>query len=230
MQHRTVDEVMTRTPITVTPDTPFKTLVTVLAEHDVTAVPVVDTDTRLLGIVSEADLLVKESLQPGPDALPDALYLRPGERAKGGGETAADVMSTPVYTARPDTMVPEAARIMERHHVKRLPVLDDDNRAVGIVSRGDLLCIFLRSDKAIWAEILRGIFANTLWLDPADVQVRVCDGVVTLAGTVPCRSLVPIAVRLCEAVDGVVAVHDQLTWEADDTGIPLGRRHPQPPV
>ncbi|MCQ4080627.1 CBS domain-containing protein [Streptomyces sp. RB6PN25] len=213
---------MTRTPVTVAPDVPFKVVVAVLAEHGVTAVPVVDAERRLLGIVSEADLMVKESLRPGPDTAPGGLYLRPGERWKGRGETAAAVMSSPVFTARPEMAVPEAARVMERHHVKRLPVLDDDGRLVGIVSRADLLRVFLRDDEAIAAEILQGVFIDALWADPAMVHVDVRDGVVTLGGRLQRRSIIAVAVRLCEAVDGVVAVHAHLEWAHDDTGLGAG--------
>lgn len=210
MAHCTVDEVMTRSPVTVTPDAPVKSVVAALTKHGVTAVPVVGADGRPLGIVSEADLMVKESLRSGP-----------------GGETAAQVMSTPVFTARPEMAVPEAARVMERHHVKRLPVVDEEGRLVGIVSRTDLLSVFLRDDEAIGAEILHDdVFFGILWADSTALHVDVDDGVVTLTGTLQRRSTIPVAVQLCEAVDGVVAVHERLAWVQDDTAL----REPAGPV
>lgn len=131
-------------------------------------------------------------------------------------------MTGTVFTARPEWSLVEAARMMDRHHIKRLPVVDGAGVLVGIVSRSDLLRVFLRPDGAIRREIVHEVFERTLFFSPSAVQVEVRDGVVTLRGTVDRRSLVPIAVRLCRGVDGVVAVHDQLRYSFDDRRVDLG--------
>ncbi|MEY9964144.1 CBS-domain-containing membrane protein [Streptacidiphilus sp. MAP12-16] len=216
MQHRTVQDVMTHEVVTVRRDTPFKTVAELLAGHDVTAVPVVDGQHRPIGIVSEADLLRKESVQPEPGGRDPIPRLPPRDRARAEAETAEGLMSTMVFTARPDWSVVEAARVMDRQHVKRLPVVDDSGVLVGVVSRSDLLRVFLRHDTAIREEIVHDVLERTLFLAPDAVRVEVVEGVVTLRGKVERRSTVPIVLRLCRTVDGVVAVHDNLSYSFDD--------------
>jgi CBS domain-containing protein len=106
---------------------------------------------------------------------------------------------------------------MRSAQVKRLPVVDDTGVLVGIVSRGDLLKIFLRSDDAIHDEVVHDMLGQTLRLAPRDVDVAVHDGVVNLTGKLPYRSLVAITEQLCRSVDGVVAVHQTLGFTEDDT-------------
>src|SRR6266542_1725900 len=124
--------------------------------------------TRVVVIVSEADLLRKEEYQDEQDA-PHWLERRHQRvaRSKAAGRTAAEVMSTPVITVDPDATVPMAARLLARHGIKRLPVVDDQDRLVGIVSRADLLRLFLRDDEAIHREILDEVLLRALWIDPA---------------------------------------------------------------
>jgi CBS domain-containing protein len=112
--------------------------------------------------------------------------------------------------------------MMDRHHVKRLPVIDGSGVLAGIVSRGDILRVFLRPDGAIRQEIVHEVLEQTLLIAPTDVQVEVRDGVVTLRGTLERQTLVPVAVRMCRSVDGVVAVHDQLRYTFDDRRVDLG--------
>lgn len=127
-------------------------------------------------------------------------------------------MTSPAVVARPEWSAVEAARVMERRRIKRLPVVDASGRLIGVLSRSDLIQLFLRRDRAIQEEILEDVVTRTLGLPPSAVTVDVDDGTVTLSGTLGRRSLVPILVRLCETVDGVVAVDDRLAYEADDTG------------
>ncbi|MEU8717443.1 CBS domain-containing protein [Streptomyces sp. NPDC048663] len=216
MHHRTVEELMTRPVVRARRDTEFKELVRLLAESDVTAVPVVDDLGRPVGVVSEADLLRKSADQADPSGLTPIPHLEAWERAKAEGSRAEELMSAPAVCARPECSVVEAARLMETQHVKRLPVVDEADRLLGIVSRGDLLRIFLRSDEAIREEITRDLLRATLGLEPADVDVRVRSGHVELAGTVEYRSLVPVVEQLCRGVDGVVSVAGKLTWRRDD--------------
>ena len=194
----TVEDVMTRQVVSVDPATPFKEIAAVLESYHITAVPVV-SEAGLVGIVSEADLLERR------------------------GERAADVMTTPAMTIRPSAGVTEAARVMHRLGVNRLPVLDSTGTLVGIVSRSDLVKAFLRNDVEIGREV-EHLMRDTLWVDPAQVQVAVKEGVVTLEGQLETRSLCRILVKMTEAVSGVVAVHDRLTYGLDDSHLQV-----QPP-
>jgi CBS domain-containing protein len=225
MQHRTVRDVMSHQVATVTREASFKAVAALLAERDISAVPVVDDGHRVVGVVSEADLLRKESGQPDPEGHTPALWMRPSDRKRAHAEIAADLMSHTVFTARPEWSVVEAARMMDRHHVKRLPVVDETDRLVGIVSRSDLLRVFLRSDRAIRGEIVADVLGRTLLIDPAAISVDVADGVVTMRGQLEHKSLIPIVERLCRSVDGVVALHAQLSYAFDDTRTDL-----EPPV
>ncbi|MEU9166666.1 CBS domain-containing protein [Streptomyces sp. NPDC048420] len=128
-----------------------------------------------------------------------------------------------VVTAQPQWSVVEAARAMAHHHVKRLPVVDDVGRLVGIVSRGDLLRVFLRRDISVQEEITTDVLTRSIGLRPGTVAVRVADGRVTLSATVPQESLIPIAVRLAESVDGVVDVTHHLRAGSETTADAPGR-------
>ena len=216
MQHRTVQDVMTQQVVTVRRDTPFKKVAELLAGNDVTAVPVVDSANRPIGIVSDSDLLSKELVQPEPDDRTPVVWLHPRDRARAEAETAEGLMSTVVVTARSEWSIVEAARTMDHHHVKRLPVIDETGVLIGVVSRGDLLRVFLRHDSAIREEIVHDVLERTLFLAPDAVHVQVLDGVVTLSGAVGRGSTLPVVLRLCRTVDGVVAVHDRLTPAFDD--------------
>ncbi|WP_395298218.1 CBS domain-containing protein [Kitasatospora hibisci] len=217
MQHRSVNDVMTHEVVTARPDTPFKEIAALFHRNDITAIPVVDDQGRPLGMVSEADLIRKEAVLPDPEGRHPGRWLDAKDRARAEAETAGGLMTSPAVTARPGWSVPEAARAMDRHKVKRLPVVDEIGRLVGIVSRRDLLQVFLRHDAAIREEINHDVLGQTLWVAPGDVRVAVQEGVVTLEGRLPRRSLIPIAEQLCRSVDGVVAVHTTLDWAEDDT-------------
>ncbi|MFJ1654567.1 CBS domain-containing protein [Streptomyces sp. NPDC088337] len=218
MHHRTVEELMTRDVVRARRDTPFKELVRLLEENDVTAVPVVDELDRPMGVVSEADLLRKTTDQADPSGRTPIPHLEAWERAKAEGSRAEELMSAPAVCARPEWTVVEAARLMETQHVKRLPVVDEADRLLGIVSRGDLLRIFLRRDEAICDEIIGDLLRRTLGLDPRDVTAEVRDGRVTLAGTVESRSLIPVIEQLCRGVDGVVSVSGNLAHRTNGPG------------
>ncbi|MFG2616449.1 CBS domain-containing protein [Streptomyces sp. NPDC048507] len=191
MRHRSVADLMTPSAVTVRRATAFKEIVRLLEEFDITAMPVIDEAGHPVGVVSEADLLRR--------------------RPVGGAATAEQLMTSPAVTARPEWSVVRAARVMQRHRVKRLPVVDEEGRLVGILSRSDLIRLFLRRDHAIQAEILEDVLTRTLHLAPSAVTVEVDDGLVTLSGTVAQPGLLPVVVRLCQSVDGVVDVDSRLT-------------------
>ncbi len=224
----TVELVMTREVVTVGPETTYKQVVERLHERRVSGVPVVDADLHVLGIVSEADLLLKEERPARRRG--GALLDRRGTAAKSGARAAVALMTSPPITVRPEATLTEAARLMHRHHVKRLPVVDADERLVGIVSRGDLLAPYLRSDESIAREVREELVERTLVTDPQALTVTVADGVVQLRGELETRTLARILVRLVGSVDGVVGVDDRLSWRQDDTERwplmpPLGPRY-----
>ncbi|MFE2547384.1 CBS domain-containing protein [Streptomyces sp. NPDC059355] len=194
MRHRSVADLMTHTAVTVRRTTAFKEIARLLKEFDITAMPVTDETGHPVGVVSEADLLRR--------------------RHAGGAATAEELMTSPAVTARPEWNVVRAARVMQRHRVKRLPVVDEEGRVVGVLSRSDLIQLFLRRDHAIQEEIIEDVLTRTLHLAPSAVTVEVDDGLVTLSGTVPQPALLPVVVRLCRSVDGVVDVDSRLTCAA----------------
>lgn len=217
MRHRRIEELMTREVVSVRGDAPFKEIARLLAEHRVTAVPVLDSSNRVVGVVSEGDLLRKTAdLVTAPDGQPAVPGLEAWERAKAEGTRAEELMSAPPVCARTDWTVAEAARLMEVHKVKRLVVVDDADRLVGIVSRRDLLGIFLREDADIRREINEDVLTDTLCLDPAALTVEVRNGRVELSGRLPLRSVVPAIERMCATVDGVVSVSTHLAYDSDD--------------
>ncbi|MEU2831902.1 CBS domain-containing protein [Streptomyces lavendulae] len=205
MRHRSVADLMTPTAVSVQRGTPFKEIARLLKEFDISAVPVVDEADRPVGVVSEADLLRKRS-------------------SGSGTNTAADLMTSPAITAQTGWNVVRAARVMRGRQVKRLPVVDAAGRLIGILSRSDLLQLFLRRDQAIQEEILEDVVTRTLRLSPSSLTVEVTDGLVTLSGTVSRRSLVHIVLRLCQSVDGVVDVVNRLDYAQDDVSV--GARTP----
>ncbi|MCM3809724.1 MULTISPECIES: CBS domain-containing protein [Streptomyces] len=199
-----VGDVMTRTVVAVGRDAPFKELVQTLGQWRVSAMPVLEGEGRVIGVVSEADLLPKEEFR---DTDPDRLQQlrRLPDLAKAGALTAEELMSSPAVTVHPDATLSEAARIMAVRGVKRLPVVDTEGKLLGIVSRGDLLKVFLRSDQDIEEEVRRTVVS---YLFPGDggIHVRVDEGIVTLSGRLRDTARIPVAARLTRAVEGVVDV------------------------
>ncbi|MFF0451705.1 CBS domain-containing protein [Streptomyces sp. NPDC004609] len=198
MRNRRVADLMTPTAVSVQRGTAFKEIARLLDEYGITAVPVVDDEGRPVGVVSEADLLRRQTSKATPS-------------------TAEGMMSSPAVVAEPQWSAVRAARVMEQHRIKRLPVVDASGLLTGVISRSDLLQLFLRRDRAIQEEILEDVLTRILGVSPAALSVDVADGRVTLSGTVEHRSMLPVVVRLCESVDGVVEVVDRLGYEVDDT-------------
>ena len=215
--HSLVKDLMTPQVVTIGPKTPFKEIVARLANHRVSAVPVVNDDGLVLGVVSEADLLLKEEF-PDPDADTPLFWTkrRRLERDRAAATTARDLMSVAVVSIAPDATVAEAARRMHTAGVKRLPVLDEGGRLVGILSRADLLKVFNRPDQAIRREIMDEVIVGEFMMDPNRFFIHVTDGVVVLQGRVERRSLLPSLVRAVNSVEGVVRVKNRLSFDIDD--------------
>jgi CBS domain-containing protein len=212
-----VRDVMTTEVVTVEPSTPFKEIAARLAQHRISAVPVVDAGRRVLGIITEADLLLKQE-HPDPKADISLIWTRRRrrERAKAAAAVAGKLMTAPAATVAPTATITEAARRMHTAGVKRLPVVDETGRLVGIVSRADLLKVFTRPDEAIRSQIISKVIVGELMMDPSRFFIEVDDGVVLLQGKVERSSLIPYLVRAVRHVEGVVRVEDQLSFDVDD--------------
>ncbi|MFD5325948.1 CBS domain-containing protein [Streptomyces sp. NPDC127092] len=202
MKHMKIGGLMTGDVVSAVPGTSFREIARLLAEHEISGVPVVDEDDHVVGVVSESDLLAHREL------------------------TARALMTTPAVTVHAEETVADAARLMVRLGVERLPVVDVEERLVGIVTRRDLLCVYLRPDAEIRRRIREDVLTDAMDLPGDAVDAHVMDGVVTLAGRVRRRSQALMLVGLAERVDGVVAVVDRLTWHEDDTRLTSATRTP----
>ncbi len=223
-----VEDVMTRDVVTVRDTAGYKEIIAVMRQRRVSAVPVLDAAGQLAGVVSEADLLLKEV---GVDALAGYLIStgRRGEQAKAAGVTAAGLMTTPAVTIGPRESVAAAARRMYDRRVKRLMVVDDAGRLAGIVSRVDVLSVFTRPDDEIRHEVVSKIIATDFGLDPGSFSVTVSSGIVTVTGQAETRA---VAVQLADAlhhVEGVVAVRSRLTVPPAEEKAVRGFLRPRPP-
>src|SRR5512142_1844352 len=176
----TVQEIMTTRVIWVKKDATFREMAVALREHRVSAFPVVDDDRKVIGVVSEADMLTKEALDDEPGVLVGLLHSK--DQAKARGVTAGDLMTATVVAVRPEDTVEHAAKLMYDRRVKRLPVTDADGHLVGIVSRSDVLSVFDRTDEAIRKEIIDEVLLGEFLTDPLMFTVTVRDGIVTISG------------------------------------------------
>jgi CBS domain-containing protein len=220
-RRRTVADVMTRHVHVANPLTPFKLLVRLIEENRISAIPIVDQHGVPIGIVSESDLLLKErrhELESSEGLL--HIQKRRHQRAKAEGTVASEVMTSPAITVESDTNLSQAARLMQERNVRRLVVVDQRGRIAGIVSRSDLLQVFLRSDEDLRDEIAGTLIPAVLMSSPESVGVEVRWNIVTLSGDVDRKSDVEILTRLTRELDGVVGVIDQLSYRWDDSKAP----------
>jgi CBS domain-containing protein len=206
MTSHTVGQVMTGDVVQARRTTSFKELVRLLERHRIGGLPVVDEDDKVVGVLSGTDLVRAQADRSSRDPA--------------GAVTAQDLMSTPAVTVHPEQSVPDAARLMERRGVERLPVIDEEDRLIGIATRRDLLRVFLRTDDDIGRQVTEEILVGRLGLSRTDVSVSVRDGVVALHGRVDLRSRVPEAVHAVWRLEGVVGVVSGLAFEVDDCGPP----------
>jgi CBS-domain-containing membrane protein len=205
----TVKDVMTTQVVAVRSDATFKEMVAALRRYRVSAFPVIDDQEKVIGIVSEADLLAKEALT-NPGVLAELLHRKDVRKAE--GQTARDLMTHRVVTVRPEDSVEHAAQLMHFLHVKRLPVIDGDGSLVGLVSRTDVLAVYDRPDEDICEEITGNVILRGFLEDPRQFAVTVQAGVVTVQGSPETAALGHDIVRKIRHVPGVVAVHDQLSY------------------
>jgi CBS domain-containing protein len=216
MWEPSVESVMTRQVVTARPGTTFKELVALMAEHRVSGLPVVDREGRPVGVVSEADTLVKQEHRPTANK-PLFGRRRRDRWRRATGRDAKDLMTAPAITVTADATVTAAARLLAERNIRRLCVVDDDGLLVGVVSRRDVIGTFLRADDVIRADVEELVFRKGMWLFPGSLTVEVAGGVATLDGTVERRTTALVAGQLTQSVAGVVGVRNNVRFELDDT-------------
>jgi CBS domain-containing protein len=224
----TVRQVMRSQVMTVGPTTPLKDVAQLLVDRRISGVPVVDDRGHVLGVVSEADFLVKEQGSEEVHHRPLSRFI--GESgatrralAKVAAVTAGEAMTSPAITVEPWVPVPKAAAAMTSHRVNRLPVVDD-GVLVGIVTRADLVRSYVRSDEELARTIRFEVIRQLLWLDPATFAIEVHDGVAAISGSVERRSTAEMIARLTAMVPGIIDVDSSVSWRIEDRDIaPLER-------
>lgn len=220
-----IRDLMTTVVVTVSERTPLKEAAEMMSERGISGLPVL-RDGKVVGVVSEADFVARAT---GGRSLVDLLF--PRQKLDRHADTVGEIMATDVVSIGPDASHVDAARLMERNRVKRLPVVDADGRLLGVVSRADILTVFTRSDTEIQGEICNHILAQVLAIDPKSVEVEVDNGHVALAGTVEAKTEAAMLEELASRVDGVIAVDSNVQYRVDDTrgadgARPLGAPRP----
>lgn len=214
-----IGEVMTRDVVSVTPETPLKDVAAVLVERGISGLPVCDADGTVVGVLSEADLLVKQGGSPERSGGLFAWLVETAsapDLAKLRAHTAGEAMTAPAITVEPDSPVSEAARTMVSLGVNRLPVVED-GRLAGIVTRADLVRLFTRSDDEIARDIRQDVIKR-LWIAPERIEVEVERGEVVLRGEVDTEVEAELLAKRIPLVAGVVGVHSELSWAVDRSG------------
>jgi CBS domain-containing protein len=219
----TVGDMMTRSVLSVTPETPLKEVARLLVEHRISGLPVVDDTGRVVGVISEGDLLVKEQRR-------DAIHHRPLARifgdsaetrqllAKAEASTAGDAMTAPAITIESDRPVSVAAARMIERKVNRLPVTEQ-GRLAGIVTRADVIRAFVQTDDELADAIRSEVLLRSMWLDPGKFSVEVANGQVDIHGAVDRRSTAAMVERMVTMLPGVVGVVADISWTIDDRNI-----------
>lgn len=229
----TVHDVMTRKVSTVGRATPLREVALLLIDSGISGVPVVDAAGTVLGIVSEADFLVKEQ---GARAVHHRRFASVlGESAEARAQldklaarTAGEAMTSPAVTIAPNRPIHEAAEIMTGRGINRLPVVDD-GRLVGIVTRSDLVRAYLRTDEELERTIRDDVLLRILWLDPAGFTVEVRNGLATVVGSVERRSTAAIVEETIKLVPGIVDANVDVRWAVDDRELTPAHRSPEFP-
>jgi CBS domain-containing protein len=207
----TVRDVMTTQVVAVRKDAPFKEMITRMRSAHISAFPVIDQAGKVVGVVSEADMLNKEADQAAsPGTIAGLMHFRYHEKA--GGVTAGELMSSPAVTIGPDAPVVEAARLMRDRRVKRLPVINGTGHLIGIISRADVLSVFTRPDEAIRHEVTEEVIRGGSLVRPQGFTVTVSSGIVTLSGRPENDRAGRDLVEAVRQIEGVVAVIDQLSY------------------
>lgn len=225
---RRVSDVMATSVVTVDRATPYKEIARLLAEHRISGMPVLKMGREVAGVVTEADLLAAES-KTARQIHSAGRFGLPVRARRHPAFTAGELMTAPAITIGPNVTVHAAGRLMSTRRVRLMPVVNEANRLIGVVSRRDLLAVFLRPDEDIAADV-RQVLDEILLAEPGEADVTVRDGIVTLTGALDPTTgthgdLIPVAIRLMWDVDGVVDVVDRLGQSQ-----PASRPQPAPPA
>jgi CBS domain-containing protein len=214
----TVKDVMSTHVIAVRQSAGYKEMAAMLRDQRVSAFPVIDDDNKVIGVVSETDLLAKEALE---GTVPGTLQSLPRQhvRSQVNGVTAAELMTKPAVTIGPDKPVTDAARLMFTMRVKRLPVVSDDGTLIGIVTRSDVLSVYSRPDAQIQQQVIQNLILGTFPYDPDSFTVTVKDGIVTIEGTPETSRAGLDIIDAVRHMEGVVAVRDRLSYPTDVPGV-----------
>lgn len=197
---------MTTRVISVRKDASFKDMAAMLRSSRISAFPVIDDAGKVIGVVSAGDLLVKEAvLADGTSVLAALRHIREDDKA--AGVTAADLMTAPAITIRPDASVVDAARLMYDRRVKRLPVVTAAGHLMGIVSRVDVLAVFNRPDDEIRGEVIREVLPSILAGAPTGFEVTVADGIVTISGSLASGQVGHTILDAVRHVQGLSLIH-----------------------
>lgn len=207
-------DIMSIDVLTVSPEESLKAAARLMVERGVSGLPVVNEAGKLVGIITEADFLEREADRSHRRLL-DALMHKPDTVSE--AETVGEVMSTHPVIIYPEASVTEAARVMSHHHVKRLPVVNDEGELQGIISRSDVVTVFTRPDDVIEDEIREDIIDRVLLLDGDSLDVNVAEGIVHLAGVLPTRTDKRLLEEMVRRIDGVVKMGSDVSFEVDDT-------------
>lgn len=223
-----VRDVMTVNVAAVGQSATLKQVAQLMVEREISGVPVINSERRVVGVISEADIIVKAASRPESAGVLGRFFAPEAADPRHlAATTAGQAMTAPAVTIDADQSVAEAARLMVEHKVNRLPVLVDGKLA-GIVSRADIVRAFTRSDQEIWEELRNEIIPTKLWIAPQELDVTVTGGQVKVAGRVTTRTEVDLVEAFAWRIPGVVSVDcSELTWEADDRAARLagvGRR------
>lgn len=219
-------ELMTTDIITVAPDAPLKEAARRMVEAGVSGLPVTDDSGTLMGVITEADFVANEANRRAPKRAGLLRQWLKEEDIPLHERVVRDVMTAEVTTLPPEADHAEAARTMQRKGIKRIPIVEDDERLLGIVSRSDILRAFTRPDAAILAEITDHVMREVLWIDPKLVGVTCNEGNVVLSGRLETRSDAQLLLELTRRLDGVASVQDQLTWSYDNTKLEVTTPRP----
>jgi CBS domain-containing protein len=214
-----IRELMTTEVMTISPNMALMEAARRMLDAGVSGMPVTEEGV-VVGILTEADFVTTEADRRVKQRAGLLRFLHPGHEIPSQERLVGDVMTTDVKFIDPDADHAEAARMMEKAKVKRLPVVEE-GRLVGLVSRSDILRAYTRPDADIVAEIKGHVMKDVLWIDPRRVDVESSDGNISLRGRLETRSDATLLVELTKRLDGVTSVQDHLDWEVDNTKLEM---------
>jgi CBS domain-containing protein len=212
-----VEDVMTTAVVTARPDMTLKEAAREMASHGISGMPVLDEEMHVVGVISEADLIAKQAMEPEVNGLRRLTHRGPSdEERRYDAHVVGAAMTSPAVTVDAYYTLTGAAELMLSHKVNRLPVLRGE-RLAGIVTRADLVRAFARSDAEVAADVREVVtLQKELGSEDAPVAISIDEGEVTLTGQVRRRMLAETLPWAARAVPGVVGVRSELTWSVDE--------------